>query len=159
GGSPAAGSNPQSASGAIAGGWSAALPGWSTFVTCRSAMAAAPTTSKPSCIWPARSSAPASSNPYETALLGGLVVVGGHGEGVGDDEDAGTPGQGDPDVGADGLLCVQVADRVDDGCHRRVLGEGAHRSGHGCGGDECRADERQDDQRVGERARAVHGRR
>jgi hypothetical protein len=37
--------------------------------------------------------------------------------------------KGDPDVGVDRLLCEQVADRVDDGRHRLVLGEGAHTPG------------------------------
>jgi len=32
---------------------------------------------------------------------GDLAAVGGHGEGVGDDEDADEPGKGDPDVGAE----------------------------------------------------------
>ena len=76
---------------------------------------------------------------------------------VRDDEDADAPGERDPDVAADRLLSEQVADRVDDGGHRLVLGEGAHRAGHGVGGHEGRADERQEDERVGERARAVHG--
>jgi Transposase DDE domain len=44
------GSSPQSGWAGIAGGSSAALPGWSTFGTCRSAMAAAPTISRPSSI-------------------------------------------------------------------------------------------------------------
>jgi len=44
------------------------------------------------------------SMPSVVRSLGDFAVVGGHGEGVGDDEDADTPGQGDPDVGADGLL-------------------------------------------------------
>ncbi|HEX2171989.1 MAG TPA: ABC transporter permease, partial [Dehalococcoidia bacterium] len=35
-------------------------------------------------------------------------------------EDADTPGKGDPDVGADRLLCEQVADRVDDVRHGLV---------------------------------------
>jgi hypothetical protein len=35
-------------------------------------------------------------------------VVGGHGQGVGDEEDADTPGKGDPEVGADGLLGVPM---------------------------------------------------
>ena len=64
------------------------------------------------------------------ALLGELAAVGGHGEGVGDDEDADEPGEGDPDVGADRLLCEEVADRVDDGRYRLVLGEGAHGVGN-----------------------------
>jgi len=37
-------------------------------------------------------------------LLGDLAAVRNHGERVRDDEDAHTPGQGDPDVGADRLL-------------------------------------------------------
>ena len=49
-----AGLSPQRGWGGIAGGWSAALPGWSTSAICRSAMAAAPTTSRPSCTWPVR---------------------------------------------------------------------------------------------------------
>ena len=52
-----------------------------------------------------------------------LAPVGGHGEDVGDYEDAEAPCEGDPDVGADWLLCVQVADRVDDGRHRLVRSE------------------------------------
>jgi hypothetical protein len=36
-------------------------------------------------------------------------------------------------------------------------GEGAHRAGHGGGDDEGRADEGQEDERVGEPARAVDG--
>ena len=39
-----------------------------------------------------------------SACLGDLAVVDGHGEGVGDDEEADTPGERDPDVGADRLL-------------------------------------------------------
>src|ERR671913_2476776 len=38
-----------------------------------------------------------------SACLGDLAVVDGHGEDVRDEEDADTPGQGDPDVGADRL--------------------------------------------------------
>src|ERR1700694_3004113 len=89
--------------------------------------------------------------------LGDPAAVNNHGEDVRDDEDADTPGKGDPDVGADGLLCEQVADRVDDGRHRLVLGEGAYWAGHRVCRHECRADERQKDERVGECARAVHG--
>jgi hypothetical protein len=37
-------------------------------------------------------------------------------------------------VVVDPLLGEQVADRVDDGRHRLVLGEGAYRAGHGVGG-------------------------
>jgi hypothetical protein len=55
--------------------------------------------------------------------LGDLAVVDGHGQGVGDGENAGTPGETDPDVGADGLLGEQVADRVDDGRDGLVVGE------------------------------------
>ena len=95
--------------------------------------------------------------PLLNALLGDPAAVGAHGEDVRDDEDADAPGEGDPDVGADRLLCEQVADRVDDRRHRLVLGEGAHRAGHRLGEHECRADERQEDERVGECARAVHG--
>ena len=95
--------------------------------------------------------------PRAGCLVGDPAAVGGHGEDVRDDEDADTPGEGDPDVGAGRLLCEQVADGVDDGRHRLVLGEGAHRAGHGLGGHERRADERQEDERVGERARAVRG--
>src|ERR1700680_2858996 len=89
--------------------------------------------------------------------LGDPAAVNNHGEDVRDDEDADTPGKGDPDVGADGLLCEQVADRIDDGRHWLVLGEGAYWAGHRVRRHECRADERQKDERVGECARAVHG--
>src|SRR5665647_2975255 len=70
------------------------------------------------------------------ALLRDLAAVRDHGEDVRDDEDADAPGEGDPDVGADRLRSEQVADRVDDGRHRLVLGEGAYRAGHGAGGHE-----------------------
>src|SRR5215217_4601978 len=66
---------------------------------------------------------PSASTPLD-ALLGEQAAVNDHGEGARDDEDAGTPGKGDPDVGADRLLGEQVADRIDDGRHRLVLGEG-----------------------------------
>src|SRR5829696_8707227 len=99
---------------------------------------------------------PSASTPLD-ALLGEPAAVNDHGEGAGDDEDAGTPGKGDPDVGADRLLGEQVADRIDDGRHRLVLGEGPHRAWHGVGGHECRADERQEDERVGECDCAVRG--
>ena len=56
-------------------------------------------------------------------LRGDLAAVDDHGEEVRDDEDAATPGKGDPDVCADRLLGEQVADRVDDGGHRLVFGE------------------------------------
>src|SRR5580693_3498877 len=85
-------------------------------------------------------------------LLGDLAVVGGHGEGVRDYENAEAPGEGGPDAAADRLFCEQVADRIDDGCHGLVIGEGAYRAGHGTGGHECRADERQEDEREGSRA-------
>jgi predicted ATPase/DNA-binding SARP family transcriptional activator len=88
---------------------------------------------------------------------GDLAVVDGHGEGVADDEDAKAPGEGGPDAGADRLSREQVADRVDDGCHGLVVGEGAYRAGHGAGGHECRADERQEDERVGVGAPALGG--
>jgi len=52
-GSPGAASSPQRGWGGIAGGWSAALPGWWTSAACRSARVAAPTPSRPLCIWPA----------------------------------------------------------------------------------------------------------
>ncbi len=46
--------------------------------------------------------------------LGDPAAVGDGGEGVRDDKDADALGKGDPDVGADRMLCEQVADRVDD---------------------------------------------
>ena len=52
-----------------------------------------------------------------------LAAVGAHREGVGDDEDADAPGEGDPDVVADRLLGEQGADGVDDRGDRLVLGE------------------------------------
>src|SRR5215469_18386033 len=76
-----------------------------------------------------------------------LAVVGGNSEGVRDDEDADTPGERDPDISGDWLLREQVADRVDDRCHGLVLGERAHRTGHGASRHECRTDERQEDDR------------
>jgi hypothetical protein len=57
------------------------------------------------------------------AALADPAAVSDHCEEVRDDEDADAPGKGDPDVGADGLLGEQVADRVDDGCHWLVLGD------------------------------------
>jgi hypothetical protein len=87
--------------------------------------------------------------------LGDPAVVGGHGQGVRDHEDAEAPGQGRPDAGADRLPGEQVADRVDDGRHGLVVGEGAYRSWHGPGGHEGRTDERQEDERIGEGARAL----
>src|SRR5205085_8610171 len=62
-----------------------------------------------------------------------LATVDRHREGVRGDEHGDTPRQGDPQVGADGLPCVQVADRVDDGSHRLVVGEGPHRAWHASG--------------------------
>src|SRR5215212_4629259 len=62
------------------------------------------------------------------ALLGDLPAVNDHGEEVCDDQDAGAPGKGYPDVGADRLGREQVADRVDDGGHRLIFGEGTHRA-------------------------------
>jgi len=52
--------------------------------------------------------------PSAGHALGDLVVVGGHGQGVGLDEDADTPRHGDPDAGAGGwslrfLLSVWVS--------------------------------------------------
>jgi hypothetical protein len=48
-------------------------------------------------------------------LLGGdLAPVGGHGEDVGENEDAEAPCESDPDVAAGRLLCKQILDRVDD---------------------------------------------
>jgi predicted ATPase/DNA-binding SARP family transcriptional activator len=91
------------------------------------------------------------------ASLADPATVGGHGEGVRDDEDAEAPGEGGPDAGADRLLCEQVADRVDDRRHGLVVGEGAHRAGHRTGRHECRADERQEDQRIGEGPPALGG--
>src|ERR1700761_3058290 len=90
-------------------------------------------------------------------VSGDFAVVGGRGQGVGDDEDAEAPGKGGPDAAADWLLSEQVTDRVDDGCHGLVVGERTYRAGHRAGGHECRADERQEDERVGEGARAVYG--
>ena len=92
-----------------------------------------------------------------TVALGDPAAVRDDREGVRSQEEADAPGQRDPDVGADGLLREQAADRVDDRRDRLVLGEGAHRAGHRRGEDERRADERQEDQRVGERARPVDG--
>ena len=43
---------------------------------------------------------------------------------------ADTPGKGDPNFRPERLLCEQVADRVDDGCHRLVFGESAYRARH-----------------------------
>src|ERR1700733_175749 len=56
----------------------------------------------------------------------------------------------------DRLPGEQVPDRVDDRGHRLVVGEGADQAGHLPGRHERRADERQEDERVGERARPVH---
>ena len=47
---------------------------------------------------------PRSRRPPAGTRLGDLAAVGAHGEDVRDDEDADTPGEGDPDVGADWLL-------------------------------------------------------
>lgn len=58
-------------------------------------------------------------------VSGDLAPVGGHGEEIGEDEDAGAPAERDPDAGADRLLGEQIADGVDNGGHRLVLGEGA----------------------------------
>ena len=99
--------------------------------------------------------------PVEGSLsdtpLGDLAPVGGHGEDVGQDEDAEAPGKSDPDVAADRLLGEQVLDRVDDRRDRLVLGEGPHGTRHGVRWDEGRADERQEDQRVGESGGTLHG--
>src|SRR3989337_2162311 len=94
------------------------------------------------------SARPAPAPPLET-LLGDPAAVDDHGEDVRDDEDADTPGKGDPDVAADRLLGEQVADRVDDGRHRLVLGEGAYRAGHGPGRTEARMVKRRESGREG----------
>src|SRR5260370_1055072 len=92
--------------------------------------------------WESPQSPPATRLGAPSGWSGDFAAVDDHGEDVRDDEDADTPGEGDPDVGANWLLCEQVADRVDDRRHRLVFREGAHRAGHGVGGHECRADER-----------------
>src|SRR5690348_12487147 len=96
-----------------------------------------------------------SSSPQKASSRG-PTPVDGVGHDKGDDEDASAPGEGRPDVATDRLLGEQVTDRVDDGRHRLVLGERPYRAGHRRGGHEGRADERQEDQRVGKGARAVH---
>jgi tetratricopeptide (TPR) repeat protein len=88
-----------------------------------------------------RAAARAALRERDTSL-GDPAAVGDHREGVRDDEDAEAPGQGGPDAGADRPLGEQVADRVNDGRHGLVVGEGAHRAGHRAGRDEGRADER-----------------
>jgi MFS family permease len=77
--------------------------------------------------------------------------------GVGEQEDADAPGEGGPDLISHRLAREESADGLDDGGHRLMLGEPPHRPGHRGGGDEGRAEERQEDQRVGEGARAVRG--
>jgi len=61
------------------------------------------------------------------------------------------------DVHDAGLLGEQAPDGVDDGRHRLVLGEPRHGGRHAVGRYERRADERQEDERVRERARTVDG--
>ena len=56
----------------------------------------------------------------------------------------------------DRSLGEQAADGVDDGGHGLVLGEGGDGPGM-VGGDECGADEGQEDERIGEGAGAVSG--
>ena len=92
------------------------------------------------------------------AGLGNLAAVRAHGEDVRDDSMPTHQARAIQMSRADRLLREQVADRVDDRCHRLVLGEGAHRAGHGLGGHEGRADERQEDERIGERTGTVRGR-
>src|SRR5690348_7048741 len=73
-----------------------------------------------------------------------------HSERIGDDEDADAPGKGDPDLASDRLLREQVSDRVDNRGDRLVFREGSHGTRHRGRGHECRADERQEDDRVRE---------
>src|SRR4029077_16309750 len=91
------------------------------------------------------------------AALGDLATVRGHGDCVRHDQNADAPGEGDPNLRSNSLLGEEVANRVDDRRHRLVLGKGADRAWHGVSGYESRADERQEDERIGERARAVDG--
>src|SRR5690606_23614728 len=79
------------------------------------------------------------------------------GEEVRHHEDPDAPRERDPDVGADGVLGEQAPDGVDDRRHRLVLGEPRHGGRHAVGRYERRADERQEDERVRERARTADG--
>src|SRR5258706_14102226 len=92
--------------------------------------------------------APAVMDGQRPDISGYFAPVGHHGERKGDEEDADAPGEGDPDFASDWLLFEQGSDRVDDRGDRLVFREGTHGSRHRGSGHECRADERQEDERV-----------
>src|SRR3712207_7120795 len=73
--------------------------------------------------------------PYTTLFRS---TVGGVRGDVRDHEDGDAPSHAGPDGGPHGLPGEKGADRVDDGRHRLVLGEGAHGAGHGLRGHEDR---------------------
>ena len=97
-------------------------------------------------------------SPVWNRRIGDLAVVDGHRAKLGDNDDADHPGHRGRDTGAEGLLGEVVTDRIDDRRHRLVHHDGAHRTGHGVGRDEGSADEPQQDERLGERARTIESR-